>query len=151
MSFTKIKYSKGEVELAWNDARPGQAIEHRLTSSDTPAPEFAVALQAFRRYVLTLCELPDAWGDVGLTVTGVSISEHERMGRGIVVTALRMLAACPAPLVLNTPHLTEHPSYDHGPCLPSFARQLLDELETQAAEYRAGHRAQQELFAGMAG
>lgn len=149
MPFTKIKCHKGEVELAWRDSGPRYALEHRLTSGDEPLPEFAAALQAFSRYVLHLCDLPPTYA-AGLTVTGVSISENEQQGRGIVVTALKALADSPAPLVINTPHLPETPSHDDGPCLPTFTRQMLDELERRAADYRAGIRAQQDLFAGAA-
>ena len=43
MPFTKIKISKGDCELAWRDDGIRQNIEHRLTSSESPRPEFEKA------------------------------------------------------------------------------------------------------------
>ena len=149
MPFTKIKHSRGEVELAWRDDGLRQNIEHRLTSSESPRPEFLTALQDFKRYVLHLCELPGGY-DAEMTISSVSISSNDTQGRGIVVTALKKLPDVNSPLVLNTPHLTETASYDGGPELPSFACAMLDRLEEEAAKFRSGERAQQELFAEKA-
>jgi len=146
MAFSKIKYSKGEMVLTWRDSELRQAVEHTLTSSQPPRPEFEQALQAFKQYVRQLCELPLSY-DSGLTINSVSISDNDSQGRGLVVTALKKLADCSAPLVLNTPHLPETASSQGGPELPRFAVRLLDTLEEEANKYRAGERAQQDLFA----
>jgi len=149
MAFTKIKYSKGEVELVWRDSELSQAVEHRLTSSQSPRPEFEKALQAFKQYVRHICDLPMSY-DADMTISSVSISENDSQGRGIVVTALKKLPACNAPLVLNTPHLPETASSEGGVEMPSFARRLLDALEEEANKYRAGERAQTDMFSGKA-
>lgn len=150
MPFTKIKYSlKDGVALEWQDAELAQSIEHRLVSSQEPRPEFIAALQAFTQYVRHLCDLPMSF-ETGLTISGVSISENDSQGRGLVVTALKKLPSCNAPLVINTPHMPETASSEGGPEMPAFAIRMLDALEDEAAKYRAGERAQIDMFAGKA-
>jgi len=148
MGFTKIKHSKSDTELGWKDSAPGKTIEHRLTSSEEPRQALIDALQSFTRYVLDLCDLPATYIE-GLTISGVNISQSDLQGRGIVVTALKKLPGCGAPLVLNTPHLTETASFAAGPQLPSYAVQLLNTLEAEAAAFRSGDRAQADMFEGL--
>jgi hypothetical protein len=151
MPFTKIKYSqKDGVTLEWQDSELRQSIEHRLVSSQDPRPEFHAALQEFNRFVRQLLDLPMSW-ETGLTIQSVSISQSDAQGRGLVVTALKRLSGCNAPLVLNTPHLPETASSEDGPALPAFAIRMLDALEEEAAKYRAGERAQGDLFAAKQG
>lgn len=146
MPFTKIKYSsKDGVALEWRDSELKQSIEHRLVSTQEPRPEFLKALGAFSQFVRHLLDLPMSWEN-GLTIQSVSISENDAQGRGIVVTALRKISGANSPLVLNTPFLPEEASSEDGPELPSFAVRLLNELEEEAAKYRAGERAQTDLF-----
>lgn len=149
MPFTKIKYNpdKAGVELEWQNTAKSDTTESRLTSPDKPLPAFVDAMQAFRMYVMHICRFGDGF-DVDLTVVGVSISHSESQGRGLVVTALKKLAATQAPLVINTPHLPE--VAEHGPTLPAFALELLDEMERQANRYRDRERMQRDAFAGDA-
>ena len=150
MPFSKIKYSlKDGVALEWRDAELAQAVEHRLTSSQEPRPEFLTALQAFAQYVRHLCDLPMSF-EAGLVVSGVSISENDTQGRGIVVTALKKVSGANSPLVLNTPHVPETATSEGQPELPAFAVRMLNTLEEEAALYRAGQRAQVDMFAGKA-
>lgn len=145
MPFTKIKYSKGEVILQWRDEAAHSTITHELSSSDTPRPELVTALAAFGSYILDICEFEATYARE-LTVQSVSISPSDKTGRGIVVTALKSLAGAYAPLVLNTPFLSEEASSEGGLQLPTEAVGFLDRLEAEAHRYRAGERAQQDFF-----
>lgn len=144
MSFTKIKYSKGDVLLQWKDASLTDTTTHELTSSDAPRPELLTALQAMERFVIHIAELERRWMD-GLTVQSVNITENDQ-GRGIVVTALKKVSGAASPIVINTPFLSELPTSPNGPSLPGWAIDLLDALEVEAGRYRAFERSQQELF-----
>lgn len=143
--FTKIKHNKGQTELAWTDERlSGETVEHKLTATDTPRPEFIEALQSLKVHVLDVCELPKEYGE-SMTIIGVSISENESQGRGIVVTAVKKVSGANAPVILNTPHVPEES--EHGPTLSRSALDALNRLEEEATAYRQGQRAQQDMFA----
>ncbi|MFA6165360.1 MAG: hypothetical protein WC700_02005 [Gemmatimonadaceae bacterium] len=144
MAFTKIKYSKGDVSLAWKDDLPRTVITHELNCGDPPRPEFVVALAAFATYLLDIAELDSGWNR-NLTIQSVAISENDQ-GRGIVVTGLKKVAQAASPIVINTPFLSELASYEGGPQLPRYAIGMLDALEVEAGKYRQGERAQTDLF-----
>lgn len=144
MMYSKIKFSKGKVELAWTDEGASRTITHELSSFDEPLAEFDDALQALAGHVLDVCELPLAWGE-GLKVIGVSFSENDHQGRGIVVTATKKLTQTNAPLVLNTPHMSEEGSAGMSR-LDSEVIGQLDRLEEEARRYHTGHRAQPDMF-----
>jgi hypothetical protein len=143
---TKIKHSKGETEISWREENniKGESVEHKLICSESPRPELVSALQEFAGYVIDLCELPGEYGD-SLTVTGVSISENDHMGTGIVVTSLKKVTKANSPVVINTPHLSATASCDGGPKWPPYVNGMLTRLESEATLYREGKRAQQEL------
>jgi hypothetical protein len=151
-AFRKIKHSRGSTVLTWVSEIRGEAsrgnTETTLTSGDTPRPEFINALQAFSAHVLDVCELPDSWAD-GLTVCGVSISENDSQGVGIVVTAVKKVAGANAPVVINTPHLAEQS--EHGPALCREALDAINLLLEEADRFRKGERAQAELFPSVTG
>lgn len=146
MPFTKVKYAKGEVTLEWTDSLDGTGtITHLLSSSDEPVPEFVDALQNLRHHVLDVCELPKGY-ESDLRISGVTITSHDSLGRGMVVTAIKKLARSQGPLVINTPHLTEVAASDASPRLSHAAIVALDQVEEQAADYRMGRRAQGSLL-----
>ena len=145
MAFSKIKYAKGDVTIAWKDEGPRSTVTHEMQSGEAPRPELFTALQAFATFVLDIAELDSGW-QRDLTIQSVSIGESEALGRGIVVTALKKVTGAHSPIVLNTPFLTELPSSEGGPRLPRYAIDMLDTLEAEAAKFRAGERAQQSLF-----
>jgi hypothetical protein len=70
----------------------------------------------------------------------------ETLGRGLVITALKKLSRSQAPLVLNTPHITETGSHENAPTLFGRELDLLEQLQEEAARYLKGERAQQSLF-----
>jgi hypothetical protein len=144
MLYSKIKYSKGKVELAWTDERATRTITHDLSSFDEPLQEFKDALQALADHVIDVCELPDEWVE-GLTVIGVSFSENDTQGLGIVVTATKKLTQANAPLVLNTPHMSAEGSAGMSR-LSTRTLDLIDTLEAEARRYHVGERAQPDMF-----
>lgn len=147
--FTKIKHKAGETPIEWVDSDARGAVSHALTSHEEPRPEFVQALQALTAYVLGVCELPLDYG-TDLEILSVTLTDHDTMGRGCVVTALKRLARAQAPLVLNTPHVTESGAGDSPARLPGYAMDLLDRLEYEAERFKKGERAQQDLFKGKA-
>lgn len=146
MPFTKVKYAKGEVTLEWTDSLDGAGtVTHLLACSDEPRPEFDEALQELRHHVLDVCDLPKDY-ESDLRVSGVTITSHDSLGRGMVVTAIKKLTRSQGPLVINTPHLSEIASSDAAPRLRTSALEALDRVEDEAAAYRAGSRAQVSLL-----
>lgn len=144
MSFTKIKHAKGQTVLEWEDSGPRQSVVHSLSSHDAPRPELLSALAALERFVLDICELPLTYGE-DLTIQSVSLSAHDALGMGVVVTALKKLAAAQSPLVLNTPFVSETASAEGAPRLPRYMVDLIGTLELEAERFRQGERAQQAL------
>lgn len=144
MRFTKIKHKpkSGETFLEWTLDKDKATIRHELSSLDAPRPEFRAALQALKRPALIACELPLSWDDADTTVLGVSLTDNDTQGMGCVVTFARALPSTKAPLVINTPHLTE----EEG-SLSSSGLQALAVLEEEATRFMKGDRAQQDLFA----
>ena len=147
--FTKIKHSsKGVVEIHWltvpEDAP--ESIEHKLVSEDEPRKEYKKALQAFRGYVVTICELPEKWKET-VDVISLSFSPQKKdEGRGLVVTAKRALGNG-LTLVLNTPYLTEFGFHEGALKWPDYLDNLVQRANDEAKSYREGDRAQQILKA----
>lgn len=143
--FKKIKYDGEVLTLVTLDSGVKWEKEETTTSREAPHPDFIAALGALVGPVLELCELPEDYGQ-GLTVRGVSFSADEDGNRGAVVTTLKQLDTVPAPLVLNTPHVSERPDAD-GVCgMPDDLSDALDALEREAAAFARGKRAQADLF-----
>lgn len=144
MSYTKIKRSAdGEIVLVWEEHQDGvQTVKHELTSRDLPRPAFLAALQGFAPLIRELYQLEM---DAALDVRGATFTAHDTMGQGIVVTALLTVQLGTAPAVLNTPHLTEADGAGE-PVLPRRWRDAIRALELAADDYRAGKRAQGDLF-----
>jgi hypothetical protein len=145
MLFTKIKYREGgKVELSWitTSRRAGSPSgepdveEHRLVSEDLPTPEFIEAMHGLVQPVIDLLWLPGTW-EIDLEVVGVTTKQGEDGRTGVVVTCLKPLANCDAPLVFSTPYVVEPPAI----------MRALSDLVLAATKYLAGERAQGELFA----
>ena len=146
--FTKIKYKQGELTLEWQDGDDQETVVHSMTSSDDPRPEFHTALQALTAHVLTSCQLPLDYADE-MKIIGVALSENDHQGRGVVVTAVKKLPGLKAPLVINTPHMTEAEGDQPG-ALHQASIELVETLSEEARLFRKGERAQQELPLGKA-
>jgi|SRR5581483_596014 len=147
--FTKIKHStKGIVEIHWltivEDA--AESIKSEMESDDEPRKEFRKALQAFRGYVQTICELPTSWKET-LDIISISLKpDEEGEGRGLTVTAVRHLGNG-LTLLLNTPFLTEYGFGEGLPKWPDGVADLVHRACEEAKSYREGDRAQQVLRA----
>jgi hypothetical protein len=150
VDFTKIKSNGKQVVLEWTTpakgARSGELIEHRLTSEQSPVPEFTDALDALREEVGTLLETPKPWWK-DLSIIGVSINVEEDGRKGYVVTALKPLSNTNAPLVINTPHLRAAGEDDEpGLFAPEGLVELVAAVCEQAKAYVGGKRAQFDMF-----
>src|SRR5438309_1841834 len=118
MAFKKIKLADGVVTLELEEKPSAQREEQRVvTSREAPHPDFVEAFAAFIPVVIDLCELPEDYAD-GLTVRSASLSLDEEGNRGIVVTSLKKLSKVPAPLVLNTPHVSERETPNGDSTMP---------------------------------
>lgn len=150
MNFRKIKTNGVKVELEWTTEVGSDETEHRLTSFAEPHPDLVSALAAFVPIVIRLLGVHPEWSE-GLTVSSISINTEDDGRIGCVVTCLRTLPLCNAPLVINTPHLRE-PREDAEDGRRGFfvegMAEAIDEAQTQAAAYLKGKRAQTEMFAG---
>lgn len=146
--FTKIKYKQGEVILEWQDGDEKESVVHAMTSTDDPRPEFNTALQALTAHVVRVCQFPIDYADE-MKIIGVALSENDHQGRGVVVTATKKLAGLKAPLVINTPHVTESEGEQPG-ALRQESIDLIDALIEEAVRFRKGERAQLDLPLGKA-
>lgn len=145
MHFKKIKYDGTQVTLVTTAAGAKWEKEETITSRETPHPDFIAALGALAYPVVELCELPEEYV-IGLTVRGVSFSRDEDGYRGAVVTALKALETVPAPLVINTPHVSERPDGDGECTMPGELELALERLEREAKAFAGGKKAQADLF-----
>lgn len=150
MRFTKIKCNEDGVELAWTlvDAN-GATTTSTYSSKEKPAPELPAALEAFKPFVMELCELPDRWRD-GLVVTTLSLTEiKEGNRRGINVSVKRAVErANGAAISITTPLMksaTENTTTDKGVFFDDIAK-LIIAAENAAVAYHNGERMQGEIF-----
>lgn len=148
--FTNIKFQKGKVTLLRRVQRSAMdKATEKLESQDPPRPEFGRALAAFRDWVCEAFELP---ADYAKRLQIIEIAIDDNDARGIVVTALRKVAAAEGNAILVTPRVGE----DQGekkpdkktPVLPKSWVDARNELEREAAMFWDGDRAQQHLFQG---
>lgn len=164
MDFTKIRWDGQRVHLAWLEEQSDSTRrEVRYVCSDPPHEDFELALALLARPVAELLELDEDW--VGRTVvnerpnpsaqfhvTGLTLSRQggdERLG--VVVTCQRQLFDAPAPLVLNTPQVTEAgPSSADGAAMSPDLLAGVTRVIREAERYLGGHRAQASLFAEAA-
>lgn len=149
----KVKFDGSKVRIEYANKRPdNQYDEFTLGSVDRPAQPFFNAMDALRQDVIAICELADADADK-LTVRGVTFT-HTNDVFGACITALKKLTTANAPLVLNTPHLTEEAYGEGDTSTPLLKRETIDrllELSLAAERYIDGERAQGTLFdAGLA-
>lgn len=144
--YTKIKHKAGETLIEWQDSSEKESVTHSLNSHQEPRPEFLAAFHALAEVALEICDLPAMYARE-LKVSGVTLTQHDTMGRGCVITLLKKVRSSDSPLVLNTPFVTEYKGdgqtegglYHEGVI-------ALERLEEEAARYVKGERAQQDLF-----
>jgi hypothetical protein len=150
ISIKKVKFDGAKVRIGYERERDdGQIDEFTMSSADQPAQSFIDALAALSEDVIDICELPADQQDK-LKVRGVTVT-HTNDVMGVCITALKSLKTADAPLVLNTPHLTEAP-YSEGSTSPLLSTETCDrisELLLAAERYLDGERAQGDLFTGV--
>ncbi len=135
MKITKVKYDE-TIFVEYELDRPGGGVDtFSIDSPEAPRPELAAALQNLTPYVLTLCELPEAWGD-NLVVHGLRCI-YSDAGTGVAIQTSRPLPGLKKPLGLNTPVV-----FLDG---RTNLAEAVDAVCTEAQAYVKGQRAQQEL------
>lgn len=148
---SKVKYDGSRVRIEYQKERAdGQsADDYTLSCADQPSPAFLAALNALADDVVSICEF-HADSVRNLKVRGVSFTYTNDVF-GAVITALKTLKTANAPLVINTPHLTDEP-YGEGdgstPLLDTSTADRLHTLALEAENYINGERAQGALFSG---
>ncbi|OFW44760.1 MAG: hypothetical protein A3J29_07950 [Acidobacteria bacterium RIFCSPLOWO2_12_FULL_67_14b] len=146
--FTKIAFNGQKVRLEYHVTRPGggDPDEFVVNCSDKPLPSFMEALAALVADVLAICEFPRSEASK-FTVRGVALSYTDGV-MGAVLTALRALSTADAPLIINSPYLSEQPreSDPGGYRLPATTVRGLLTLIDEAERYLRGDRAQGSLF-----
>lgn len=145
MRIKKVKYDLATVSITLADAGEKWDREEAVNSREAPHPDFVAALADLVPCVLDLCELPTDYEE-GMRVQSVSFSEDTDGNRGAVVTAIKTLADVPAPLVLNTPHVSERPNAEGACTMPRRLSHALDVVEREARAFLDGKRAQADLF-----
>jgi hypothetical protein len=143
MRIKKVKYNGRQVYVEYDKPRPDGSTEvYTLLSDDAPTRAFVDALRALSPHVVTLCEF--AGGDVDVRGCAFTWAD-DRMG--CVITALKSIAHAAAPLVVNTPYLTEPaPRGPSGPRLPGSVVIKLRTVIAETERFVKGARAQGGLF-----
>jgi len=143
---SKVKYSKGKVEIEFTETEGTREEERKLKCNDQPRPEFEQCFTALAPQVTKILEQDEKFTE-HLVVTSVSVSAIKDV-LGAVITAQKKLVECNAPWVINTPFLPGEPP-DHinqnTPTLPEKAAATIDTLIVEAERYIDGERAQLEL------
>lgn len=145
---TKVKWDGSRVRIEYQKERTdGLSDDYTLNCADRPSPAFLNAMNALADDVVEICELgiDDA---KKLTVRGVTFT-HTSDVFGAVITAMKKLKTANAPLVINTPHLTEEPYGEGDTSTPLLETETVDRLHMLALEaenYINGERAQGSLI-----
>jgi hypothetical protein len=143
--FTKIKHDGQSVTISLIETKGKTEETRTIVSREAPHPDFVEALGACLQPAVDICELPLSYKQ-GLRVQSVSLSEDDDGNRGAVVTMLKALNGLPAPLVLNTPHVSMRENADGGCTMPGALSGALDELEAEARAFLTGRRGADDLF-----
>lgn len=148
--FTKIKHKAGETIIEWQDSSEKESVIHSLSSHQEPRPEFLTAIEALVEVGLGICDLPTIYGR-DVKVIGITLTNHDSMGRGCVITMLKKVRASDAPLVFNTPHVTEFKGDGNSEGgLDGDAVRAIELMCDEANRYVKGERSQTDLFAPKA-
>lgn len=150
--FTKIKYNpeKGGVYIAYQKGKNFED-EYTVRCTEKPRPEFIKSMAALAEYVVLICELPSEYVK-RIDVKSVSLNYGgPDETKGATITASMMLKNSNAPLNINTPNKAfEMYNSDADPdekvLMPVECIDAIEELESEARKYIAGHRAQGNLF-----
>ena len=128
----KFAYSPKDpkVLVKYERQEPGMMPETvTMDSGDRPLPELVKSLARLERWLERLGELPDSWD---LTVRGFTRTSTG----GLMITGLRALEDSPAPMVINTPLVSE---------LDGELEDVLEALEELVFRYVDGEREQLQL------
>jgi hypothetical protein len=154
MRITKVKYDGAKTRIEYERKRlDGRGFDdYTINCSDAPLASFRDAFNVLAADVIGICELhPDEQSK--LTIRGVTFTNTNDIF-GACITALKKLKTANAPLVLNTPHLTEEP-YGEGdtstPLLDSETADRLHTLALEAERYVNGEREQGDLLSSEQG
>lgn len=150
--FTKIKYNpeKGSVFIAYQKGKD-YTDEYTVKCTEKPRPEFIAAMKALTEHVVMICELPSEYAK-RIQVKGVSLNYGgPNETKGATITAAMLLENSNAPLNINTPNkafdmYNEDADPDPKVLMSDECIDAIEDLETEARKYIAGHRAQGNLF-----
>jgi len=145
LRFTKIRYDGETVELEFEEKSGKDYITSTLRSKSAPDPEFEATLSAMKPELLKILQLDRKYGE-DVTVRSVAIKYAKDERSGIVITATKPLRLLNAPFVINSPHLPEPNEDGSAGGMSSDLVRLLNRLEELAEHYKAGERAQGEMF-----
>ncbi len=140
MFFTKIGITAtGTVEITYEEEHNNWK-RVRLQSDDPPLPSFNDALQALENDMANICD-EDGFDREMLTIRSISIKDHDRLGQGVSITAVKVLTNG-LNLALTSPMLYE---YGKAVSLPKATRVKIATLEKEATKYVQGERLQGKL------
>lgn len=150
LAFTDVKYNGKKVVLRYTAKAAADSLATELSSSDTPRPEFAVALRKLAPMVITLLGLDTAGWDKSLVVTGLHLKREGLEGFGAVVNATNPVAGSNAPFNIATPFMRERGEQpaDVSGFLPAEMSKQIRTVLREASLFVDKHRAQVEMFAG---
>jgi hypothetical protein len=134
--------------------------ETRITIKEDLHPDVYHLLNALLPFVREVLMLPEDYpkptsydpdaSECSIRISGVNWSLHEETEiKGIIITAVVVLATSNSPLIVNTPHLPFEPyslTSPNTPCFPKEGQKVLKRLEEEIQRIMSGKRAQGGLF-----
>lgn len=146
--FTKVACKEKGVHLEIEEIiDENNSKDVTLKSADQPHEDFTNAMKGLLPLVRHILAFPDSYAAHSLNIGSVSFSFGKNENKGIVISGWINLDTANAPFFFNTPYMPyERPSEESSvPIVPDFGIKALNALETEAAEYIKGKRAQLSL------
>ena len=99
----KYNDKQRKVEVTTKNKRQDNKTDvEKLESNDEPKIELVQALQAMKKHLIQICELPAEWED-DITVRGVTAGWKSEV-LGLVIRGVRDLEFSNTPMAINSPY-----------------------------------------------
>jgi hypothetical protein len=146
--FTKVACKEKGVHLEIEEIiDENNSKDVTLKSADQPHEDFTKAVKMLVPLVRHILAFPDGYAPHSLNIGSVSFSFDKNENKGIVISGWINLDTANSPFFFNTPYMPyERPSeQSSAPVVPDFGVAALNAVETEAAAYLKGKRAQLSL------
>jgi len=146
MNLKQVSYKGSKVTICYevSNDESDSFDQYKITSEETPHPEFDESLQALKPHLLSILELPEEYG-TNLTVTKLAITQ-KGSSRFYSIVGNKILQTANAPFNIVTPLKPDVVDEGDGSTGLSIAAiDALKEFEHEAKKYAMGQRSQSQL------